>query len=129
MDDGITSSMLKNASPLAISYLTNLYNEMFRTGTVPNSLLSGKMTLTDKKKPSLYVSGKRPLNVSSVIMNLFTKIIHQRTDKISEEEGFYGPIQYGFRSGRSTADCVFILLSAIRKAKQKNQQISLAFVT
>ena len=40
---------------------------------------------------------------------------------ICEREGYYGPVQYGFRTGHSTADCVLIFLAAIRKAKAKNQ--------
>ena len=74
---------------------------------------TGRMTLIDKKQPSQLVSGKGPLTVSSVILNIFTKIVHKCMDKVCEEEGYYGPLQ----SGRSTTDCVFILLAAIRKAK------------
>ena len=48
-------------------------------------------------------------------------------DKICETEGFYGTTQFGFRKGRSTSDCVFILLAAIRRAKKRNHTVSLAF--
>ena len=65
--------------------------------------------------------------VSSVILNLVTKIIHSRMDKICETEGFFGTTQFGFRKGRSTSDCVFILLAAIRRAKKLNHTVSLAF--
>ena len=84
---------------------------------------TGRMTLIDKKQPSQLVSGKRPLTVLSVILNIFTKIVHKCMDKVCEEEGYYGPLQ----SGRSTTDCVFILLAAIRKAKKHNHTISIAF--
>ena len=70
---------------------------------------------------------KRPLTVSCVILSVITKIIHGRMDKICEENGYYGKVQYGFRSGRSTSDCVFMLLAAIRKAKKKGQTVSIAF--
>ena len=125
--DGITSSMLKLAGPGAVKFVTSLVNDILSEGKVPESLLTGKMTLIDKKKPSLLVSGKRPLTVSSVILSLITKIVHARMDPICEREGFYGPVQFGFRKGRSTSDCVFILLAAIRRAKKKNHTISLAF--
>ena len=102
-----------------------MYNNMLSLGTVPELLSTGRMTLIDKKQPSQLVTGKCPLTVSSVVLNLFTKIVHERMNKIWEEEGYYGPIQFGFRSGRSTTDCVFILLAAIRKAKKWNHIISL----
>ena len=84
------------------------------------------MTLIDKKQPSLLVTGKRPLTVSSILLNMFTKILHECMDKICEQEGLYGPVQYGFRKGRSTSDCVLVLLAAVRRAKKKNQTVSLA---
>jgi len=125
--DNVTSSMLKLAGPEALNCLTSLINGILHEGQVPEVLNTGKMTLIDKKKPSLQVSGKRPLTVSSVILNLVTKIIHSRMDKICETEGFYGTTQFGFRKGRSTSDCVFILLAAIRRAKKRNHTVSLAF--
>ena len=125
--DNITSSMLKLAGPEALKFITSLVNDILREGKVPESLLTGKITLIDKKKPSLLVLGKRPLTVSSVLLNLITKIVHARMDLICKREGFYGPVQFGFRKGISTSDCVFILLAAIRRAKKKNHTISLAF--
>ena len=100
---------------------------MLEHGITPESLNIGKMILIDKKKPSFLVSGKRPPTVASIILNLFIKIVHSRMEKICEKEKFYGDIQYGFRIGGSTYDCVFILLAAIRKAKRKNHVFSLVF--
>ena len=85
------------------------------------------MTLIDKKEPSLEVAKKRPITVSSVMLSMVTKIVQKRMDSICEREGFYGPVQYGFRSRKSTVDCVFMILAALRKAKRKHQSISLAF--
>ena len=96
-----------------------MFHLMLKQGYIPECLQTGRMTLIDKKQPSLLVTGKCPLTVSSVILNLFTKIIHQQMDKICEEEGLYGPVQYGFRKGKSTSECVFVLLSAIRQAKKR----------
>ena len=36
-------------------------------------------------------------------------------------------IQYGFRSERSTTDCVFLILAVIREERQKHRTISIAF--
>ena len=71
--DGITSSMLLHASPLAIQMLTSLFNEMMSLGLTPESLNVGKITLIDKKQSSLCVNNKRPLIVSSIILYLFTR--------------------------------------------------------
>ena len=125
--DGILTDMVKSASSKFMSKFTELINEILHEGYVPDSLQTGKMTLIDKKEPSLDKQKKRPLTVSSVFLSVVTKLIHERMSTICEEQGFYGSVQYGFRKKRSTTDCVFIILAAIRKAKRKHRSISIAF--
>ncbi|XP_023345051.1 uncharacterized protein LOC111714221 [Eurytemora carolleeae] len=125
--DNVSSAMLKGASPTMITLITGIINESLMEGKVPGALQTGKMTLIDKKEPSLEVSKKRPITVSSVMLSIITKIIHKRMNKICEREGFYGSVQYGFRQKRSTTDCVLMILAALRVAKRKKQCISLAF--
>ena len=125
--DGVLTTMLKNASDKFICHFTGLINNCFRDGDIPQVFNTGKMTLIDKKEPSLEITKKRPLTVSSVMLCVITKIIHARMNIICEREGLYGIIQYGFRKQRSTTDCVFIILSAIKTARRKHKTISIAF--
>ena len=46
---------------------------------------------------------------------------------ICERENLYGIVQYGFRKQRSTTDCVFIIINAIKEARLKHRTISIAF--
>ena len=94
--DGVTSSMLKLAGPLFIRMFTGLINSVFEEGQVSESLAVGKMTLIDKKAPSLLVKDKRPLTVPSVLLSVITKILHSRLDPICEAEGYYGcsPVRF-----------------------------------
>ena len=125
--DGVTTMMLKCAGPVLLGQITQLFNAILEEGIVPEALAVGKMTLIDKKASSLNVSDKRPLTVSSVILSVFTKVLHGRLDPICEAEGFYGEVQYGFRSGHSTTDCIFMLLAAVCRAKRNGHVISVAF--
>jgi len=88
-------------------------NKILESGEVPSVLLTGKITFIDKKKPSLEVSEKKPLTIPNLFLSVLTKLLHKRMDPICEEEGFYGTVQFGFRSGRSTPDCVFAILAVI----------------
>jgi len=125
--DKVSAAMLQAASNKGMKLLTELINESIQERRVPEILQIGKMTLMDKKEPSLEVAKKRPLTVSSVVLSVLTKIVHKRMNVICEREGFYGSIQYGFRQKRSTVDCVFMILAALRAAKRKHKAISLAF--
>ena len=119
--------MLSHAGPNFIRLLTDLINCILTDGVVPDSQLTGKMTLIEKKAPSLLVANKWPLTVSSALLSVYTKLIHSRMDPICKKKGYYWDVQYGFRSNRSTSDCVFMLLADIRRAKKKGYCISIAF--
>ena len=119
--------MLKSSSVMLKSKLTDLINEMLTSGEVATSLQTGRMTLIDKKGPSLEITKKRLLTVSSVILSIITKLFNKRMSAVCEREGFLGSTQYGFRKQRSTTDCVFLLLAPIRKAKQNHRLLSIAF--
>ena len=73
------------------------------------------------------VTNKRPLTVSSQFLCVLTKILNERMTVVSERENLYGSTQYGFRAGRSTSDCIFLLLAAVRKLRRKKYKISVAF--
>jgi len=125
--DGVLTTMLKNASDKYFTKLTEMLNICIESGDVPEILNTGKMTLIDKKEPSLEVSKKRPLTVSSLLLSVLTKLLHERINLICERENLYGIVQYGFRKKRSTTDCVFIIINAIKEAKRKHKTISIAF--
>ena len=72
--DMVSTTMLKTASRSMVCLITKMFNEVLKTGVVPEDLQIGKMTLIDKKEPSLEVIKKRPLTVSSVILSMLTKI-------------------------------------------------------
>ena len=55
--------MLKGASPKMITLLSSVINESLAEGSVPGLLQTGKLTLIDKKEPSLDVTKKRPITV------------------------------------------------------------------
>ena len=88
--DGITSSMLLHASPLALQLLTSLFNEMLFQGLTPESLNVCKMTLVDKKQSSLSVNGKCPFTVSSIILNLFKRLFIHAWTRSARKKTFMG---------------------------------------
>ena len=119
--------MFKHSSHKYKQKLTDLVNDMMDTGEVASTFQTGWMTLIDKKEPSLEVTKKRPLTVSSLILSMVTKLLHKRMSAVCKRGGFLGSVQDGFRKQQSTTDCVFLLLAAIRKTKNNYHLISIAF--
>ncbi len=125
--DNIPTKLYKNATPLYYQMVTRLVNECLETSETPEILNTGKMTLIDKKEASLKLKEKRPIKVSSLLLSVITKTINMRMLKVCEHENMFGETQYGFRPGRSTTDCILLLLAAVKKAKKKGFKISVAF--
>ena len=125
--DNMPTLLFKNASDLYYDRLTEMIDRCLTSGQTPHILNVGKMTLIDKKESSMQISKKRPLTVSSQLQSIITKVLNERMNKVFERMGFFRPTQYGFRSSRSTSDCIFLLLRAITKARKKKYKISVAF--
>ena len=75
--DKVMSTMLHSASHGFLVKLTSMINGCLASGYVPSSLQSGKMMFINKKEPSLEVKNKRPLTVYSVLLSVFTKLLHK----------------------------------------------------
>ena len=63
----------------------------------------------DKDTPNNY----RGICLLSCLGKLFTAILNNRLNLWAEAEGSLNDAQYGFRRGRGTVDCVFILQGII----------------
>ena len=84
----VTTRMLKHASDQFKLMLTDLLNSILTEGEVPQALLISKMTLIDKKEPSLLVNKKRLLCVTSTLLSTLTKIVHSRMDRVCEQQRY-----------------------------------------
>ena len=59
---------------------------------------------------------------------LFTCILNHRLSKWAEDEQIFSQFQYGFRTGRSTVDCLFIITAALQKCFNNGDKLYCAFV-
>ena len=64
----------------------------------------------------------RGITLLSVLGKLFTRTVNNRLDNWAEEYSIYVEAQYGFRKGRSTTDCAFILHAIIKKNVQSRKK-------
>ena len=118
---------LKSSSPVCKQKQTGLVNKMLASGEEPASLQTGLRTLINKKELAMEIMKKRPLTVSSIVLSVVTKLFHKHMSLVCERKGFLSSFQYVFMKKRSSTDCFFLLLDAIRKACCKHQAISIAF--
>ena len=126
--DFITATMLKNAGDEVVYMLTDIYNSIIEEGKVPECLNQGIMNLIQKEKSSLTLKQRRPLTMSSIIIGIFTSRMSKMMAKVAERENHLSDASYGFREGRSTVDCIFLLNTVLQKAKKLKIPLTLASV-
>ena len=95
-----------------------LFNYVFTSCIFPTDWADGLLIPLHKK-------GNRsdPSN-----LRLFTRIMNKRLDTWAEDYGIYIEAQYGFRKGRSTTDCMFILSNIINKFTESGHKLYAFFV-
>ena len=73
-------------------------------------------------------SNYRGIFLLSCMAKLFTSIINRRLNKWAEENDIFNNFQFGFRSNRSTTDCLFLLQAAIDHCLSNGVYLYCAFV-
>ena len=70
----------------------------------------------------------RPITITSVLLKLFTRLLNVRLDKVVEKQKFLSEHQFGFRKNKFTSDDIFVVTTAIEKAKQEGMDAGLASI-
>ena len=126
--DTIPNEALKEAPQDFLKLLLVLFNRVKNKGVIPDAWRRGRLCLIHKKGPMTDVSNYRPLTVITSFSSLYTKMLNSRMTRVVEDHGLLGEVQNGFRKGRSTSDCTFILNTILAKCSAKRQRVHLAFL-
>ena len=78
----------------------------------------------DKNLPNNY----RGITLLSCLAKLFTRILNGRFAKWAEDNGKINETQFGFRKGRRTQDCLFILNGLIELLFSKGMKLYVCFI-
>ena len=109
-------------------YLVDLFNFVFESGTFPSDWSDGLLVPLHKKGSFCDPGNYRGITLLSMLGKLFTRIINRRLDDWAEQYGIYVEAQYGFRKGRSTTDCLFILHTVINRFIENGDKLYAFFV-
>ena len=122
-DDEITNEFIKHSTCKMLDVYVKLFNAIFDTGKVPDTWLTGNIIPLYKNKGSVNdPKNYRPITLVSCFGKLFTAVLNNRLNKLSDEISPMGEIQAGFRKGYSTLDNVFVLhmlMNLLRKQRKK----------
>ena len=125
-DDGITVEMIKLLEEFGIEKLTDLYNEIYATGTFPDELLKSVFITLPKQPRATDCSNYRTISLMPHTLKIFLKVIQDRiSSKIDKE---VGETQFGFRPGSGTREGIFCFNIIAQKHIEVNQDLYTCFI-
>ena len=110
-------TQLKNLHTNALNYLTELFNEIFKSSEFPSKWKTAiVIPILKPKSDQFNPQSYRPISLTSVLGKTFEKIINKRLTWYLESNNIITKYQYGFRKSRSTEHAILDLHSEIKHA-------------
>ena len=116
--DGIGYPMIANLPTSCLEKLLNLFNRLWSEGKCPETWRHSiiipilKNAKLDNHSPASY----RPISLTSNLCKIMERMINNRLRWWLENNNILQPCQSGFRTNRSTKDCIMLLHDHIYKA-------------
>ena len=127
-EDLILNEFFIHGREFLIPYLHKLFNFIFNVGIFPDAWSEGLLVPLHKKGSVTLPDNFRGITLLSTLGKLFTRVLNNRYNSWAEAYRIYVEAQYGFRSGRGTVDCIFILHNAITHFINNGQVLYTFFV-
>ena len=126
--DNLPSEFLKNSPEKMYDVLAILFNKIKNTGTFPEGWNCGRVTLIHKSSLRALLGNYRPITVLISLSGLYSKILTERLIEVVETFSLLGEGQNGFRKNRCGSDNIFILNTALWKARALGEKLFMGFV-
>jgi len=101
---------------------------MIQETWTPQTWTEEKLVLLFKSGSKLLLDNFRGISISDCVGKVFGKIVAKRIVAAAEKCNLWGEIQGSGRTGRSTADHIFILNTIIEIQQQRRQPLYIAFL-
>ena len=127
-EDLILNEFILNA-PMKVKFvLLLLFNNILLLEYFPTSWAVGSIVPIFKSGDKKDTNNYRGITILSCMGKLFTKILNNRLTKWAETFDKVDETQYGFRKGRSTVDCIFVIHGLIELLLAQGKQLYCCFI-
>ena len=127
-EDLLINELFVNAKDILCPYICNLFNFIFKDGVFPEAWTEGLLVPLHKKGDINLPDNYRGITLLSSLRKLFTRVINNRLESWAEEYGVYIEAHYGFRKGRGTVDCIFVLSELVNNFVNSGKKLYSFFV-
>ena len=114
--DGLSAKILKQSISFVKLPLAHVFNRSLACGVVPNELKLAKVLPLFKADSKVIFSNYRPVSVLPVMSKILEKLMYKRLLAFLNKHNILYKLQFGFRSGHSTAMALMCLVDNIAKS-------------
>lgn len=126
--DKLMPEMFLVAAETLAPVLCKLFNYMFWSFEFPEDWTYGIVVPIHKKDNLSDPNNYRPITLVSVFSKIFTTLLNQRLLSWAESSGALTEFQFGFRTGKSTVDAIYVLHGLITHSLTNKEKLFSAFV-
>ena len=108
--------------------LCKLFNVIFDNGIYPECWTKGIIVPVPKKGDLSNANNYRGITLTSIFSKIYSHILEGRLRTWSENNNIIDDSQFGFRSSKSTSDCIFILQAIINRQLSHKRKLYCAFI-
>ena len=118
MENDIPVRALIASNTIAGPYLSAIYNNSKNSETYPVCLKVADVTPIPKTKDKILFKQYRPISLISVVSKLFERNMFDQLSAYINTS--LSPYLFGYRKGRSTEQCLMVMIESWRKALDRN---------
>ena len=126
--DGIHARVLLDAREKIAEYLTEIFNESWRTGTVPEDWRRANISAIYKKGPKKDAANYRPVSLTSVCCKVMEKFVRKHLMNHILTNDLNSQKQYVFMTGRSTTLQLLRAMDDWTEALDKNNEVDIIYL-
>ena len=124
----ILKYLIKIASNLLSTPLTNLFNESIESGIVPDIFKISKVTPVFKSGAVTDPGNYRPIAVLSPFAKILERLVYNQLSHFLEKENILFKHQFGFRKNYSTEQAILELTDNLKMKIDSNEAICSIFL-
>ena len=126
--DGIHARVLLEAREKIAEYLTEIFNESWRTGTVPDDWRRANISAIYKKGPKKDAANYRTVSLTSVCCKVMEKFVRKHLMNHILTNDLISQKQYEFMTGRSTTLQLLRAMNDWTEALDKNNEVDIIYL-
>lgn len=126
--DKLPCEIFKSSLDFILPFLKSLYNYVLHSNEYPQSWGLGIIAPVFKKGDINDAKNYRGITLINIIAKIYSQILLNRLNKWTSTNEKLTKHQFGFQTGKSISDCIFILKSIISKTLSEKEKLYCIFI-